>query len=89
MSTPRILVAALGLLALLGTADASAARRRDRHPRASVATYTVPVRPPIRVLRVAQGAPRGARGLRTVHARPASSSRFAQAPRHHALMRGS
>jgi len=93
MTTLRILAAALGLLALLGTPDASAARRRDRHPghhpRASTATYTVPVRSPVRVLRMARGAPQGAHKLRTVHARPASPNRFAQASRHHALMRGS
>ncbi len=92
MSVPRILAAALGLVAPLGTADASAARCRDRHPghhpHASTATCTVPVRPSVRVLRMARGAPRGALGSRTAYACPASSSRFAQAPRHHALMRG-
>lgn len=93
MSTPRILAVALGALVLLGTADASAARRRDRHPghhpRVSTATYTVHARPPVRVLRMAQGAAPGARALRAAYARPANPSRFAQMPRHHPLMRGS
>lgn len=93
MSTPRILAAALGTLVLLGTADASAARRRDRHPghhaRVSIATYTVPVRPPVRVLRTAQGAPQGTRALRMAYARSGNPSQFAQTPRRHALMRGS
>lgn len=91
MSTPRILAAAFGILILLGTADASAARRRypGHHPRASTATYTVPVRPLVRVLRMARGSSQGGYGLRTAYARRASPSRFAQAPRHHALMRGS
>ncbi len=93
ISTPRILAAALGTLVLLGTADASAARRRDRHPghhpRVSTATYTVPARPPVRVLRTAQDAPQGAPALRTAYARSVTPSRFAQMPRHHPLMRGS
>ena len=80
MQTIRILATVLGALALLGTADASAARRRDRHaghqPRSSIATYTVPTRHTARV-------------LRTVQVRPARHRRFAQAPRPHPLMRGS
>lgn len=85
MQATRILAAALGILVVLSAAGASAAARRgphgDRHPghhpRASIATYTVPARGLGRV-------------LRTAHARPRPDApRFAQAGRRHLLMRGS
>ena len=59
MTYSRAALAVFGIIAMLGTADASAARQRDRHPgyqaRARIATYAVPARP-ARVLRTAQGA---------------------------------
>ena len=105
MNAARILAAALGGLVLLATADAHAARRRDRHsghqPRFNAATYTVPARSPVRVLRMARAA-RVSQMARSApmdahvavqEARaavnPVPASRFAQAARHHGLMRGS
>lgn len=82
MRTTRLLMATLGIAALLGAADASAARNRDqRHaghrPRVGTATYSVPARPHARVLRMAH------------IPRQADERRFAQAARRHALTRGS
>ena len=80
------LLAAAGVLFLLGAADASAGGHRDRrHPghraRLSTATYTTPLRAQSRVLRTVE-AP-AARG------RTNGAVRFAQVGHHHSLMRGS
>ena len=81
------LLAAAGVLLLLGAADASAAGHCDRrHPghraRVNTATYTIPLRAQSRVLRTAQGS--------ATRKRTEGAVRFAQAGRHHpSLMRGS
>ncbi len=115
MGTIRLVAAALGVLMLVSTADAEAARRRDRHPghqpRVKTATYTVPARPPVRILRttertqapwMARNARMDARMAQAAHARQAGraptvrvaaagvrTGSYAQAGRHHGLLRGS
>lgn len=72
MTSSRVALAVLGIFVLLGAADASAARQRDRHAghhaRPRTATYVVPARP-ARVMRTAQAgrymrAPEVARNVR-------------------------
>lgn len=80
------LLAAAGVVLLLGAADASAAvRRGSHHPghraRVNTAVYTTPLHPPSRVLRMA--------GSFAVRNRTEDAVRLAQAGHHHSLMRGS
>ena len=80
------LLAIAGALLVLGAADASAGTRRDsRHPghrpRVNTAVYTIPLRPPSRVLRMA--------GSSAARQRTEGAVRLAQAGHHHSLMRGS
>lgn len=83
---PSRLLAAAGVLLVLGAADASAATRRDgRHPghraRVNTAVYTTPLRPPSRVLRMAEAS--------TARKQTEGTVRLAQAGHHPSLMRGS
>ena len=85
MNTFSVLAAA-GILLLLGATDASASVHRGRrhpghHARVSTATYTTPLRAQSRILRTAQGP--------AARKRTEGAVRFAQAGRHHSLMRGS
>jgi len=85
MNVPSLLAAA-GIMLLLGATDASAAARRGghhpgHHARVNTAVYTTPLRPPSRVLRMT--------GSFAVRKPTEGTVRLAQAGHHHLLMRGS